>query len=158
MQSHFSGGMAIALLDGVDKWPSVPTDAGKTCQGNGKSNSTWTPSCFCPASCAANPSTNSSSSSGSSGSSSGTSASTSSGSGSDSGSGSWVNGVWVGGSSPSTSNDTGSYTASPDTGSYTGSASNSTTSGPVKTYTGAASTRQVSLFTLLALAVAALSL
>jgi len=25
MQTHLSGGMAIALMDGVDKWPSVPS-------------------------------------------------------------------------------------------------------------------------------------
>lgn len=44
MQTHLSGGMAVALLDGVDKWPTVPTDAGKTCQGQAASNSSWTPS------------------------------------------------------------------------------------------------------------------
>lgn len=28
IQTHFSGGMAVAILDGVDKWPSVPVNPG----------------------------------------------------------------------------------------------------------------------------------
>ncbi|KAK5089464.1 hypothetical protein LTR70_005953 [Exophiala xenobiotica] len=229
MQTHFSGGMAIAILDGVDKWPSVPSDAGKVCQGNGSSNSTWNPSCSCPAACPANsgkgpdgtgegngPNTGSSSSgsstdsgkasgnasgsgngsgsSSNSGESSGNGSGSSSNSGESSGNGSgsssssgesssntdssnssssststwdssstgsWENGVWVGNSNnPSTgdvtsSNGEGStsYTPNPSTGSYGG---NSTS--PIKTFTGAASSSNVSLFTLLALAIAALSL
>ncbi|RMZ78940.1 hypothetical protein DV737_g3680, partial [Chaetothyriales sp. CBS 132003] len=39
VQSHFSGGMAVAILDGVDDFPSVPSDAGKVCPGSGSSNS-----------------------------------------------------------------------------------------------------------------------
>lgn len=151
MQTHFSGGMAIALLDGVDKWPQVPSDAGKVCQGNAKSNSTWTPSCFCPASCPANPSSNSSSSGD-------TATSTSTSSSSDSGS--WNNGVWTGTNNPASSSDNTTYTPSPSTGSYssTNSSSSSTSSSSVKTFTGAASASHVSSFTLFALAIAALSL
>lgn len=168
-QTHFSGGMAVALLDGVDKWPSVPSDAGKVCQGSGTSNSTWNPSCSCPASCPGNPSngtTSGSSSSGSSGNSGSSASSGTSNSNSNTGSdssesGSWDNGVWVGPNNPSTGNTTSSdgmgsnnYTPSPSTGSYSGG--NDTSS--VKPFTGAASSSHVSLFTVLALAIAAWSL
>lgn len=54
MQTHFSGGMAIVLMDGVDAWPRVPADVGKVCQGKGNSKSDWNPSCSCPAACPAN--------------------------------------------------------------------------------------------------------
>ncbi|KAK5947032.1 hypothetical protein PMZ80_001178 [Knufia obscura] len=188
MQTHFSGGMAIAILDGVDNWPYAPSDAGKVCQGEGSSNSTWNPSCNCPASCPANPGkgpdgngqgngqSNGSSGSGSSGNSGSGSnnASGSSNSGDNSGSsssssGSWDNGVWVGPNNPSTgdvtsSENTGSnsYVPNSNTGSYSsstsGSGSGSNDTSPIKTFTGAASSSHVSLFTVLALAVAALSL
>jgi FtsP/CotA-like multicopper oxidase with cupredoxin domain len=38
VQSHFSGGMAMAILDGIDQFPSVPSDVGKVCPGTGVSN------------------------------------------------------------------------------------------------------------------------
>jgi len=177
MQTHFSGGMAVAILDGVDKWPSVPSDAGKVCQGNGVSNSTWNPSCSCPASCPGNSDNGKSTSSSSSGSSVGSGKASGSanslGSSSNSGdsdsssdsdnssTGSWENGVWVGNNNPSTGSVTSSgdvsgttYVPSPSTGSYSGS--NDTSA--IKTYTGAASSTNVSLFTLLAVAIAAFSL
>lgn len=170
MQTHLSGGMAVALLDGVDKWPTVPKDAGKSCQGNGSSNSTWTPSCYCPASCPANPgkpiegdkpNTNK-----------GTSTSTGSGSSSSSSasstaSGSWnSNGSWTGSNNPATSGTSTDYSANSDTGSYSSngsgssssSAASSSSTSPVKTFTGAASALHVSSFTLVAILVAALSL
>lgn len=154
MQTHLSGGMAVAIMDGVDAWPTIPSDAGKTCQGNGASNSTWEPSCACPASCPANSGASSSGSSNlaTGSTSSGTSSSDSS---TGSGSGSWVNGVWVGNNNPSTGSSTNSYSPAPSTGSYS---SGGNTTEPIKTYTGAASASHVSLFTVLALAVAALSL
>ncbi|RMZ92430.1 hypothetical protein DV736_g344, partial [Chaetothyriales sp. CBS 134916] len=40
VQSHFTGGMAVAILDGVDDFPSVPSDVGKVCPGSGSSG--WT--------------------------------------------------------------------------------------------------------------------
>lgn len=161
MQTHFSGGMGVAILDGVDQWPTVPADAGKVCQGNGSSNSSWTPSCSCPATCPGNPSSNSSSSSGSG---SGSSSSGSSGSGSSSSSGGhWDNGVWVGSNNPVVSSSTGSssssnngYTPNSGTGSYGANGTSTTSSsGPIKTFTGAAASTSVSLFTVLALTVAA---
>ena len=37
VQTHLSGGMAVAILDAVDDFPTVPTDAGAVCGGsNGK--------------------------------------------------------------------------------------------------------------------------
>ena len=38
IQSHFSGGMAVAILDAVDAFPTTPSDVGKVCPGNGVSN------------------------------------------------------------------------------------------------------------------------
>ena len=38
VQSHFSGGMAVAILDGVDNFPTSPSDVGKVCPGSGSSN------------------------------------------------------------------------------------------------------------------------
>ena len=38
VQSHFSGGMAVAILDGIDAFPSSPSDVGKVCPGTGVSN------------------------------------------------------------------------------------------------------------------------
>ena len=35
VQTHFSGGMAVAILDGVDQFPTVPKDAGEVCPGTG---------------------------------------------------------------------------------------------------------------------------
>lgn len=184
MQTHFSGGMAIAILDGVDKWPSVPSDAGKVCQGNGQSNSTWNPSCSCPASCPANPSTGGASSGSNNGGGSGDKGSTGTGtSGNASGSttstgtgastttsssgGYWdASGVWVGPNNPGTSSSSSgnkdssssSYTPNGNTGSYNGNGSGSTTTSPVQPYKGAASSSHVSLFTVLALAVVAFCL
>ncbi|KAK5090957.1 hypothetical protein LTR05_001135 [Lithohypha guttulata] len=156
MHTHFAGGMAIALLDGVDKWPSVPSDAGKTCQGSASSNSTWNPSCYCAASCAANPGKAADGSGATSDKTAGSSSSGStSASTSGSGSGSWENGVWTGANSPASSDNTTSYTPSPSTGSYSNSSSSDSA---VKTYTGAASASHVSMFTLVALIIAALSL
>ncbi|KIW88182.1 uncharacterized protein Z519_11293 [Cladophialophora bantiana CBS 173.52] len=37
VQSHFSGGMAVAILDGVDQFPTPPSDVGKVCPGSGTS-------------------------------------------------------------------------------------------------------------------------
>ena len=37
VQTHLSGGMAVAILDAVDDFPSVPNDAGKVCPGTGTS-------------------------------------------------------------------------------------------------------------------------
>jgi FtsP/CotA-like multicopper oxidase with cupredoxin domain len=37
VQTHFSGGMAVAILDAVDAWPSVPTDAGEPCDSSASS-------------------------------------------------------------------------------------------------------------------------
>ncbi|KAJ9658188.1 hypothetical protein H2198_003893 [Neophaeococcomyces mojaviensis] len=176
MQTHFSGGMAVAIMDGVDKWPTVPSDAGKSCQGSGTSNSTWNPSCYCPASCPANPGkgpdgtgTGNGPSNGSGSGSDGSkgNGTTSSGNTSGGDNGSWNNGVWTGSNNPAGANNTSSsgngYTPEQQTGSYSGnnngvksSSSNSTSS--IQAYTGAASSSHVSLFTVLALAVAALTL
>ncbi|KIW18806.1 hypothetical protein PV08_03095 [Exophiala spinifera] len=38
VQTHLSGGMAVAILDGVDAFPSPPSDVGKVCPGSGKSH------------------------------------------------------------------------------------------------------------------------
>ncbi|EXJ61766.1 hypothetical protein A1O7_02196 [Cladophialophora yegresii CBS 114405] len=38
VQTHFSGGMAVAILDAVDNFPKPPSDVGKVCPSNGKSN------------------------------------------------------------------------------------------------------------------------
>ena len=38
IQSHFSGGMAVAILDAVDAFPSIPSDAGQVCPGSGSSS------------------------------------------------------------------------------------------------------------------------
>ncbi len=35
VQTHFSGGMAVAILDAVDQFPSTPKDAGEVCPGTG---------------------------------------------------------------------------------------------------------------------------
>lgn len=43
IQSHFTGGMAVAILDAVDQWPTVPSTAGQACLAgghNGTSNGT----------------------------------------------------------------------------------------------------------------------
>lgn len=40
VQTHFSGGMAVAILDGIDNFPQTPSDAGKVCPGNGQSSYT----------------------------------------------------------------------------------------------------------------------
>ncbi|KEF63707.1 uncharacterized protein A1O9_01685 [Exophiala aquamarina CBS 119918] len=37
VQSHLSGGMAVAILDAVDKFPSIPSDVGKVCSNAGSS-------------------------------------------------------------------------------------------------------------------------
>jgi FtsP/CotA-like multicopper oxidase with cupredoxin domain len=39
VQTHFSGGMAVAILDAVDQWPTVPADAGEPCASGGSSSS-----------------------------------------------------------------------------------------------------------------------
>ncbi|KAK5073401.1 hypothetical protein LTR70_010293 [Exophiala xenobiotica] len=153
MQTHFSGGMAVAIMDGVDKWPTVPSDAGTSCQGSGTSNSTWNPSCYCPASCPANTGKGPDD--------------TGSGNTSGGNNGSWKNGVWLGPNNPAGANNTSSsgsgYTPEQQTGSYSSngngvksSSSNSTSS--LQAYTGTASSSHVSLFTALALTVAALVL
>lgn len=157
MQSHFSGGMAIAILDGVDKWPTVPSDAGKTCQGNGSSNSTWNPSCFCPSSCPANPGKGPDGTGKGNGPSSGSSSSSN-----NNDNGSWNNGVWTGPNNPSSGSPSTSSSSSSSTNGYqpkqsTGSYSNNSTTSP-KPFKGAASSSHVSLFTVLALAIAALTL
>jgi len=36
--SHFSGGMAVAILDAVDNFPKPPSDVGSICKGTGVSN------------------------------------------------------------------------------------------------------------------------
>jgi len=38
IQSHFSGGMAVAILDAVDSFPTSPKDIGKVCPGTGVSS------------------------------------------------------------------------------------------------------------------------
>ncbi len=38
VQTHFSGGMAVAILDAVDNFPKSPSDVGKICTGTGVSN------------------------------------------------------------------------------------------------------------------------
>lgn len=38
VQSHFSGGMAVAILDAIDQFPTPPSDVGKVCLGSGKSS------------------------------------------------------------------------------------------------------------------------
>jgi len=38
IQNHFSGGMAVAILDAVDNFPKPPSDVGKICKGTGVSN------------------------------------------------------------------------------------------------------------------------
>jgi len=155
MQSHLSGGMAIAIMDGVDAWPTIPSDAGKVCQGNAISNSTWSPSCYCPASCAANPAQGANTTT------TGTKASTSVNTGS------WSNGVWSGSNNPAgadnTTNSGSGYTPEPSTGSYSGNAdsmksSSSNVTNGIQTYTGAASSSHVSLFSVLAIAIAAFML
>lgn len=151
MQTHFSGGMAIAILDGVDKWPTVPSDAGEVCPGDSVTNSTWSPSCSCPAACPGNPSLESDST-GSYSSSQGSA----SGSGSElssSESGQWVDGVWVGPNNPAdpasgSSSDDG-YTPNDETGSYSG---NDTLA---QEFQGAASSVQAPMFTVVILALAA---
>lgn len=35
IQTHFAGGMAVAILDGVNQWPTLPTNPGQICSGNG---------------------------------------------------------------------------------------------------------------------------
>lgn len=40
VQTHFSGGMAVAILDAIDNFPVVPSDVGKVCPGSGTSG--WT--------------------------------------------------------------------------------------------------------------------
>lgn len=45
IQTHLSGGMAVAILDGVDKWPTVPAQDGQMCganNGTGNGNGTAT--------------------------------------------------------------------------------------------------------------------
>lgn len=42
IQTHLSGGMAVALLDGFDQLPKIPSDTGKVCPGSGSSASSWT--------------------------------------------------------------------------------------------------------------------
>jgi len=37
VQSHLTGGMAVAILDAVDQFPSVPSDAGEVCSNAGAS-------------------------------------------------------------------------------------------------------------------------
>ncbi|KIW14452.1 hypothetical protein PV08_07236 [Exophiala spinifera] len=37
VQSHLTGGMAVAILDAVDQFPSVPSDAGAVCSNAGSS-------------------------------------------------------------------------------------------------------------------------
>jgi FtsP/CotA-like multicopper oxidase with cupredoxin domain len=131
VQSHFSGGMAVALLDGIDNFPIVPSDVGEVCPGHGQSG--WT---------------------GPSGSGNGTSGSGSPGSGS-SGSGSTGSGSTGTGASTGTgSTGTGSSTGYGSTGS--GSSSGSPVVATPATYTGAASTVLTSASTALFGLVAAL--
>ncbi|KAK5070291.1 hypothetical protein LTR51_007990 [Lithohypha guttulata] len=40
IQTHFTGGMAVAILDAVDKWPIVPATAGKICSASQHANNT----------------------------------------------------------------------------------------------------------------------
>ncbi|KAJ9655026.1 hypothetical protein H2198_006020 [Neophaeococcomyces mojaviensis] len=131
MQTHLSGGMAVAIMDGVDKWPTVPSDVGRSCQGSGTSNSTWNPSCYCPASCPANPGkgpdgtgTGNGPSTGSGLNGSKGSGSTGSGNTSGGDNGNWNNGVWSGPNDPAGAHNTSSsgngYTPEQQTGSYSG--------------------------------------
>ncbi|EXJ95074.1 hypothetical protein A1O1_00192 [Capronia coronata CBS 617.96] len=112
VQSHFSGGMAVAILDAVDNFPTLPKDIGKVCPGTGSSSS----------SASGSASGNSSSTSTSSGSSS-TSTSTSTSS-SSSGSGSGSSGY----SGSVTNSTTTSSTTAPAT--YTGAATQTSVVAP----------------------------
>ena len=125
VQTHFSGGMAMAILDGVDKFPTVPSDAGDVCPGSGSTNH----SCYEAGSCSS-----------CGGWSHGSPYNSGSGSGYDSSNG----------TSPS---EGGFYTSSAAGGYPTATASGGSGSGPatytssagIATYTGAASVAKVSV-------------
>ncbi|KIX07314.1 uncharacterized protein Z518_01967 [Rhinocladiella mackenziei CBS 650.93] len=40
VQTHLSGGMAVAILDAIDNFPQIPSDVGAVCPGSGSSGST----------------------------------------------------------------------------------------------------------------------
>jgi len=100
IQTHLSGGMAVAILDAVDAFPAIPSDVGEVCPGTGKSNF--------PGGSGSN-STGSSTGSGS-GSGSGSSTGTSTGYGSQVSGGSW-------------NSTTGTSTGGVSVATYTGAAS-----------------------------------
>lgn len=164
MQTHFSGGMAIVLMDGVDAWPTVPADAGKVCQGKGNSKSEWNPSCFCPAVCPANKDhgmksqaydgSNDSNNSGSSGSPDVAPANNYGGDNSNANANA-ASGSSSGGGSTNANAYATPQASSPSPSSPT---SGQTVSSPIKTFTGAASTTSTSLFAIMVMALFASSL
>ncbi|KAI1609489.1 laccase TilA [Exophiala viscosa] len=108
VQTHFSGGMAVAILDAIDDFPTIPSDVGKVCAGSGTSGFSGNSS--------DNGSWDDWSPSGSSGSGSSTSTvtgSTSTSTGTSSGSGSGVSVNW---------NSSSSTTTTPAVATYTGAA------------------------------------
>jgi FtsP/CotA-like multicopper oxidase with cupredoxin domain len=163
VQTHFSGGMAIAILDAVDMFPTIPDNYDQcgsgsnnggqggngTGSGSGNGNGSW----------GSGNGSDSGSGSGSNGSGNG---SWGSGSGSDSGSGSGSNGSGSNGSgsngSGSTASGSSGWSSASSTGSPAGPATYTATGPSIATYTGAASTVQTSLlsvvFGLVAIAMA----
>ncbi|KEF55275.1 uncharacterized protein A1O9_08929 [Exophiala aquamarina CBS 119918] len=114
IQTHFSGGMGVAILDAIDNFPKVPTDLGSTCSGTGKSTDNGSDS----------------------GSGSG------SGSGSDSGSGSGSGSGSSSGSGSGSDSGTGSGSGSGSGSTTTASGSTGTRPATIATFTGAASSER----------------
>jgi hypothetical protein len=170
VQTHFSGGMAIAILDAVDMFPTIPDNYDQcgsgsnnggqggngTGSGSGNGNGSWGSG---NGSWGSGNGSDSGSGSGSNGSGNG---SWGSGSGSDSGSGSGSNGSGSNGSgsngSGSTASGSSGWSSASSTGSPAGPATYTATGPSIATYTGAASTVQTSLlsvvFGLVAIAMA----
>ena len=135
VQTHFSGGMAVAILDAVDQFPSIPSDAGDVCPGTGETSH----SCFEAGTCSSCGGPNGGDYSAGEG-----SGSSGSGNGSTAGSGSsgYSSGSGSSGSGSSDGQDEGAFypsaTTSAGIASYTNSAG-------IATYTGAATVAKTSV-------------